>query len=115
MSCFGGLRRGLHQVHLEDGPEGLDYFDSHEAEDAGDEGDADEVLEELEERGPSEEVELQRRSDLAESVPVGALQQQQRSGRAWSDGALLTLSRSGGWAWIRSVTFLPSRSVSLRY
>ena len=65
VGCFGGLRSGLHQVHLEEGPEGLNYFDSLDAEDTGDEGDADEVFEELEERGPSEEVEHQKRSDLA--------------------------------------------------
>ena len=27
VGCFGGLRSGLHQVHLEEGPEGLNYFD----------------------------------------------------------------------------------------
>ena len=96
VSCFGGLRRGLHQVHLEDGPEGLNYFDSNDAEDTGNEGDADEVLEELEERGPSEEVELERRGDLAESVPVGSLQQQHRSGRALSYGVKSTEGEDGG-------------------
>ena len=73
VGCFGGLRSGLHQVHLEEGPERLNYCDSLDAEDTGDEGDADQVLEELEEEGPSEEVELLRRSDLAESALVGTL------------------------------------------